>query len=143
MGVAYGAVGSCLIAESERGIWRAGSRCPDLTLTSRNLADGQRQQRIYSLAQYGRFLVVVVGGASNGDVQALQQFRHVADVLVLVHPAEGAMEGAIDDDGSSRALASDLVAPADSFTALVRPDMYIGYVGDTEGVQQYLSNLFS
>ncbi|KAK7931138.1 Monooxygenase- FAD-binding protein [Apiospora marii] len=140
MGVAYGAVGSCLIAESERGIWKAGSRCPDLTLASRKLADEQQQQqqRIYSLAQYGRFLILVIGGASNDDVQALQQFRHVADLLALVNPAEGA----IDSDGSTGTFTSDLVAPADKFTVLVRPDMYIGYVGDTRGAQQYLLNLF-
>ncbi|KAK8085440.1 hypothetical protein PG997_006711 [Apiospora hydei] len=149
MGVAYSEIGSRLIVDSERGIWKAGRRCPDLTLASRRLADDQQQQwqrqlRLYSLARYGRFLILAIGGASN-DLHAFQRFRHAADILTLASAAEvGAVGGGQDDsDGSCpTTYASDLVAPEDSFHVLVRPDMYIGYVGDAEGVVEYLLNLF-
>ncbi|KAK8044136.1 FAD monooxygenase [Apiospora rasikravindrae] len=145
MGVAYSELGSRLIVESERGIWKAGRRCPDLTLASQRLADDEqnRQQRLYSLARYGRFQILAIGGASN-DLHAFQRFRHAADILVLASTAEeGAVGGQDDSDGSCPTYASDLVSPGDSFTVLVRPDMYIGYVGDAGGVQEYLLNLFA
>ncbi|KAK7943567.1 FAD monooxygenase [Apiospora aurea] len=145
MGVAYSALGSRLIVDSERGIWKAGRRCPDLTLASRRLADDQLQQqrRLYSLARYGRFQILAIGGASNG-LHAFQRFRHAADMLALVSAAEvGAFGGGQDDSAGScpTTYASDLVAAGDSFTVLVRPDMYIGYVGEAEGAAEYLLNL--
>ncbi|KAK6848811.1 hypothetical protein PG995_012644 [Apiospora arundinis] len=128
MGVSYHEIASCLIVESERGIWKAGRRCPDLVLASPRFAD-EGQRWLYSLARYGRFLVLAIGASPN-DLQSLQRFRHAADIFVLT--ARDGCDSAVDTSGTEDSckgaltFASDLVVSGDPFTVLVRPDMYIG-----------------
>ncbi|KAI0169582.1 FAD binding domain-containing protein [Hypoxylon sp. FL1284] len=157
MGVSYYSIGSPLVVESERGIWKAGRRCPDLTLISPRLAEGQPQkrQRIYSVARYGQFLMLDIGGSKDAG-QALERYRPMADVLTLKRAASCAANGDRDTNGSAvgsglangqddhhcQIFESDLVTSDESFTVVVRPDMYIGYVGDNEGVLGYMSRVF-
>ncbi|KAK8112314.1 FAD binding domain containing protein [Apiospora kogelbergensis] len=145
MGVSYHEMGSCLIVDSERDIWRAGKRCPDLVLTSPVISAEQEGQKqwLYSLARYGRFLVLAIG-ATPGDLHWLQRFRCAADVISLTPRGHG-VHSAMDTSGTDEGLptfASELVAPGDAFTVLVRPDMYIGFVGETKGAVDYLADLF-
>ncbi|KAK8862794.1 3-hydroxybenzoate 4-monooxygenase [Apiospora arundinis] len=167
MGVAYNGIGSPLVVESEQGIWKAGKRCPDFTLTkARYPTCGHKfpeQQRLYSMVSYGRFLVLVLGDRDGQTADYEWGIWHVPDVFVLLPPRDPATKTntaadirANNESGSSANLSADSVAdysdttdlvfesdvvnPDDSFVVVVRPDMYIGYVGDCGGSHKYMDN---
>lgn len=134
MGVSYDEVGSELIDVSSRGLWIAGKRCPDLELTPVAGAS-QEPARLYSIVEYGKYLVLSVGGSlEEGSASG---FRDVARVLALLPASSDA------SPSTGEAFRSALVGPDESFTVVIRPDMYIGYVGDGNGWRDYLATVFA
>ena len=138
MGVSYDGIGSELIQDSEQSIWKAGKRCPDIQL----VCDGtDKTIRLYSIASYGKYLVLFVGGS-----EVVQAFRDICTYLILragisvQTPVNGHNTGSQDE---ARTFSSDVVATNDNFTVVVRPDMYIGYVGNGDGWKQYLGQLYT
>ncbi|KAK8094772.1 hypothetical protein PG997_001457 [Apiospora hydei] len=137
MGVNYDGLDSPLIAASEQGIWKAGKQCPDLELMpcfSTRLERGEL--RLYAMVthtiNYGSFLLLDVGTKSH-DAYAFYGGGRVG---------ESAGEGnAGFTKPELEAFESEVVNPEDSFTVVVRPDMYVGYVGDKEGVMAYLTKV--
>ncbi|KAI1472619.1 FAD binding domain-containing protein [Daldinia caldariorum] len=137
MGVSYDGIGSELIEDSEQSIWKAGKRCPDIQL----VRDGTNEMiRLYSIALYGNYLVLFVGGS-----EVVQSFRDICTYLILrtgtseQTPTDGYNNGSQDE---VRIFSSDAVTIDDNFTVVVRPDMYIGYVGKGDGWKQYLGQLY-
>ncbi|KAI1803974.1 FAD binding domain-containing protein [Daldinia bambusicola] len=137
MGVSYDRIGSELIEDSEQSIWKAGKRCPDILL----LRDETNEVvRLYSTTSYGKYLVLFVGGS-----EVIQSFKNICTYLILrpstseQTPMNGHNSGSQDE---VRTFSSDAVAIDDNFTVVVRPDMYIGYVGKGDGWKQYLGQLY-
>ncbi|KAI1086361.1 FAD binding domain-containing protein [Rostrohypoxylon terebratum] len=139
MGISYDGVGSELIAESERGIWKAGKRCPDIWLAP---VGSNETIRLYSIISYGKYLVIFLG---KQDVQML--FGSICTYFIL-RPSDGAqMETKGHDKGSNNetsvsVFSSNAVATEDDFVVVVRPDMYIGYVGEGDGWKKYLEQVY-
>lgn len=134
MGVSYDEVGSELIHVSSRGLWIAGKRCPDLELAP--VADAPKEAtRLYSIVDYGKYLVLAIGG--QAEEQGTSNFKDVARVLSLLPAASGAPRP------SGEAFRSGVIGPDESFTVVIRPDMYIGYVGDRNGCRDYLATVFA
>jgi phenol 2-monooxygenase (NADPH) len=144
MGVSYDGTGSALISESGLGIWKAGRRCPDLALLQLG-SEQQAQpepQRLYSIPRYGQFLVIQVGTSPVGDDQ---------------HPSPGAAldinirNPGYDNNGQPggpgkderQIFQSDLVNELDAYVVVVRPDMYIGYVGSETGADEYIAGFLA
>ncbi|KAI1396940.1 FAD binding domain-containing protein [Hypoxylon fuscum] len=138
MGVSYNGVGSKLITESEQGIWKAGQRCPDIWLTN---ARTNETMRIYSMVQYGRYLVLSIG--TQWDTEAW--FKDICSYLTLVPTSSSKVGTDSRSHGFSdenNTFSSDLVDIEDDFVVVVRPDMYIGYVGEGVGWRTYLEQLY-
>lgn len=137
MGVTYHDLGSSQVVESQRGIWAAGKRCPDIVVATAGAAEAS-PQRLYGVARYGRFLILQVGGANR--VQLFDPYRDAADVFILVAHGDST-----DSDGhrvgNRQTFVSDQVAPGEHFTVVVRPDMYIGCVSGEDGAAEYLGKL--
>ncbi|KAK8038648.1 hypothetical protein PG993_007059 [Apiospora rasikravindrae] len=154
MGVNYDRLDSPLVVQSERGIWKAGNQCPDLELTTcftSRLEPGEI--RLYAMVthtiNYGSFLLLDVGTKSHDPYAFYGQHpRQFIKAVHLVCPstAAAAREASGSNDSwlikpELEAFESEMVMPEDSFTVVVRPDMYIGYVGDKEGVMAYLTKV--
>ncbi|KAI0850713.1 FAD binding domain-containing protein [Daldinia vernicosa] len=137
MGVSYDGIGSELIEDSEQNIWKAGKRCPDIQLVG---VGTDEAIRLYSITSYGKYLVLFVGESG-----VPQSFRDVCTNLILrtsdseQAPVNSHSDGSQDE---ARIFSSDVVTTQDNFTVVVRPDMYIGYVGKGEGWKQYLGQLY-
>lgn len=145
MGVTYSESASPLVKASELGPWKAGNRCPDMIVAH---ADGG-ETRLYTEASYGKYIVLQVG--KGEDASADFGFRHVAEIY-RVAPSTAARA----DSGSATASAAtasatgrdrryiaDWVAGDQAYFVVVRPDMYIGFVGrDKLEAQQYLADLY-
>lgn len=133
MGVSYDGLGSELITESERGIWKAGKRCPDIYLTRVGKKD---PERLYSLVSYGRFLIFTIGGQ-----QSDHSFSDISTYFTLLpEKTEGASTtDTVVEDG---VFSSDVVSGGERFVVVVRPDMYIGYVGDGDAWKEYLAEVY-
>ncbi|PTB65520.1 hypothetical protein BBK36DRAFT_1141478 [Trichoderma citrinoviride] len=133
MGVAYDGMESPAVQESEHGFWRAGKRCPDVVLSKLEV-DGDVW--LYSQVTYGKYLMLAIG---NHPEQVLA-YEDVA-VLFNVLPSSARAEGVATSKANT--FTADWAEPNDSFAVLVRPDMYIGYVGaDIESCQRYLDRFF-
>ena len=139
MGVSYDGLGSELISESERGIWKAGKRCPDIYLSR----VGGNTKRLYSMLSYGKFVVLSIGGRQGCH----RYFADVCTHLTLLpgvsrqEDANGHSEGAPPVE--CNIFSSDVVVEDQDFVVVVRPDMYIGYVGEGEGWRDYLAIIFT
>ncbi|KAK1964630.1 putative monooxygenase [Colletotrichum sublineola] len=140
MGVAYNGMGSPLIRESSRGIWTAGRRCPDLYLTP---ATEKEPRRLYDLlsSKYGQHLVLKIGRQADGlalprDLQDLTRLFQIAPREATATRGTG-----LDESSATESFTADWAAEEDDFTVIIRPDMYIGYVGHGEGWRDYLSYL--
>ncbi|KZL84342.1 fad monooxygenase [Colletotrichum incanum] len=140
MGVSYDGTGSPLIHESSRGIWTAGRRCPDVSLTP---ASDEEPKRLYDLvsSKYGKHLVLKIGRRSNGPALSggLQELVRLFNVVP--HQAEPRRTGVDGSPATDSFYTADWAADDDDFTVVVRPDMYIGYVGQGDGWRDYLSYL--
>lgn len=134
MGVSYDEVGSELIHVSSRGLWIAGKRCPDIELTPVAGAS-QEAPRLYSIVEYGEYLVLSIGGPLEEGSTA--GFEDITRVLTLLPTSSDASQP------TGEAFRSGLIGPDESFTVVIRPDMYIGYVGGGNGWRDYLATVFA
>jgi len=136
MGISYECLSSTLIHESQRGIWRAGYRCPDVPLIHYNSGE---EKWLYDLVAYGSFLVLSMGERHrnyNGlGASSRQNLMTVYNIL----PATSTNDqppGTEDNEGQvfrARWLQGD-----DNFVVVVRPDMYVGLVaGDWTDVDRW------
>lgn len=133
MGVAYDAMGSPIVENSEHGFWKAGKRCPDVVLSK---PEGDGDIWLYSQVTYGKYLILAIG---NHPEQAISH----EDVAVLFNilPSSATLEGVATS--KVKTFTADWVGLEESFAVVIRPDMYIGYVGaDIESCQRYLDRLF-
>ncbi|KAJ0124264.1 fad monooxygenase [Diaporthe amygdali] len=134
MGVSYDEVGSELIQVSSRGLWIAGKRCPDFELTP--ATDGSKEaSRLYSMVEYGKYLIFAIGRPLDPHITS--SFKDVSRVLTLLPASSGVTQPTED------VFKSELIGPDESFTVVIRPDMYIGYVGDEQGWKDYMSRVFA
>ncbi|KAH6609979.1 FAD monooxygenase [Trichoderma cornu-damae] len=136
MGVAYDAMGSPIVENSEHGVWKAGKRCPDVVLSK---PEGDGEIWLYSQVTYGKYLVLAIGNHPE------QAHAH-ADVAVLFNilPSSATLESVLATTSKVGTFTADWADPEESFAVVVRPDMYVGYVGaDIESCQQYLDRLFN
>lgn len=132
MGVAYDGMPSALLTESEKGIWKAGRRCPDLYLC---VPRSNEAKRLYASVSYGRFLVFSVGAPQDAS---LRRFKDVTTLFRLFHNSQVPAE----QDGEGATYGSDVAIPGEKFVVVVRPDMYIGCVGTEADAESYLSTIF-
>ncbi|KAH0601869.1 hypothetical protein MHUMG1_00748 [Metarhizium humberi] len=131
MGVTYRESGSPLVQASEHGIWKAGNRCPDMIL---NKADGA-ETRLYTETTYGKYLVLHIGGAPAPDFGFSD--------IVIHYTIRPASESAAGGDDSSRTYTADWASKDDAFVVIVRPDMYLGFVGgSSDEAKAYLKELY-
>lgn len=130
MGVAYDQTGSSLVHASSNGIWRAGERCPDIYLTA---VSSGKPQRLYSIMSYGQTLFVSIGGHQGDDFKGKDNVK-----LLTILPASGREDGCVDSTATFR---SDYVAQGEAFVVVVRPDLYIGYVGNQQEAGFYLRRI--
>ncbi|KAF3761230.1 hypothetical protein M406DRAFT_13931, partial [Cryphonectria parasitica EP155] len=134
MGVAYDSVGSELVQTGGRknlACWTCGQRCPDLRLVDK---DG-KTSRVYSLAQYGKFCILLFG-KGNLDMDTTWPPPSRA-LFYKVLPADTPAVAEIKDVVWS--VAEPVVGALDSFIVVVRPDMYIGFVGEGNSWLSYLA----
>lgn len=155
MGVAYDGLGSPLVVESERGIWKAGRRCPDVEMQFCGPDDPELARDSFRLYQavrvfgYGHFLLLVIGNQSHAAPALEHQFGgEVAIAVTLVWPGAIPSLTVSSEQGGflyprEWSFVTDAVGPHDSFMVVVRPDLYIGYVGDKDGLLDYMANIFS
>lgn len=156
MGVAYDEVGSELISETisktaEKtpghqlaSCWVPGRRCPDLNLIPAAPGGSQQGSRVYSLVEYGKYVVFLFGQANletdtTSSVGANATFYKVLPPgTTTTVPKKGVYTVAEPDVAGS--------SETDSFVVVVRPDMYIGYVGEgaaDAGWKSYLAEVFA
>ncbi|PIG87636.1 monooxygenase [Aspergillus arachidicola] len=139
MGVSYSST-TPLVVDSSYGDFVAGNRCPDLWVTKLPVISSQANteelspMRLYELFGYGKFKVLFIGNekpASFEQAIGLQQkaeIWHIHDqdhrLTTLTH--EFSAEWVKSDEGA---------------VVVVRPDLYIGYVG--KDWVQYLASVFN
>ena len=151
--MAYDGMGSPLVVESEQGIWKGGRRCPDLELqlcgphVPGPTRDSCRLYEVVRTFGYGRFILLVIGHHSHAAPFLDRHFQAVANAVTLVWP--GAIPSLMVSHAPGGFLypgewsyVTDVVGPDDSFMVVVRPDLYIGYVGDMSGLLRYMSTIF-
>lgn len=115
-----------LVRESEFGEFVAGHRCPDLTVTalgnSRSIHTGE-ERRLYTLFQYGKFVVLFLGDkAGSLSVEALQKYQPVAEFWNI----------RADDQPSASNIPEYQAKWVENQAGIVviRPDFYTGYAGE-------------
>lgn len=133
MGVAYHGVGSTLVKESERGIWKAGRRCPDIILSSANIPE---PQRLYNTVIYGQFSVLSVGGPLR---KSWSEFPGNIKRYTILPVLDGLPCAGNSVEGSTLIWESQEVHADEYFVVVVRPDMYIGCVGSESDALTFLS----
>ncbi|KAJ4004597.1 hypothetical protein NW752_011694 [Fusarium irregulare] len=128
MGVNYNEFVTPLVQGVEQGIWKPGYRCPDVTLNT----DAGEVTRLYANVSYGHFIVLSVGKRMPADL--------VPSVVYNILPHH-TVNQAVDGD-----FTADWVTAEDSLVVVVRPDMYVGYVGcgiEDQGWKAYLDTYSS
>ncbi|KAI0483809.1 FAD binding domain-containing protein [Xylaria cf. heliscus] len=138
MGVSYDNLGSSLVIESNQGIWKAGKRCPDILMS--RLGCDESKQRLYSMFPYGNFLILQLGAARP----PISCFEEEAIHLTVLpqgeqgQMAEGLKEVWLSDD---KIFPQNIMSGKDSLVVVIRPDMYIGYVGNGDWLKTSKSSL--
>lgn len=129
MGVSYRGMASPLVHTSQHGIWRAGDRCPDVLLS---LSSGE-EKWLYTVASYGKHLILSIGGGMKAD----PKYEHVVTVHNIV-----ASESRVDSEELTSVFRAKWLAEDDQAVVVVRPDMYIGYVGiDLDSWEGYFEGM--
>ncbi|KAF9776902.1 hypothetical protein IL306_004847 [Fusarium sp. DS 682] len=134
MGVNYSEYATPLVQGIEHGIWKPGYRCPDVVMT----AASEETTRLYQNVAYGDFIVLAVGKRlPTGSVSA-----PVYSILPN-GVTNGHTECHQDRDGD-KTFTADWANNEDSLIAVVRPDMYVGYVGtgEDEAWKTYLETYY-
>ncbi|PYI07914.1 monooxygenase [Aspergillus sclerotiicarbonarius CBS 121057] len=140
MGVAYSAA-TPLVIDSSHGNFVAGKRCPDLWVTMlpetsyHPAANHPVQRRLYELFPYGKFKILFLGNEDPAafDPQAIKWQNQVE--VWYIHNQNQRLSTIIHEYGA------DWVDPDQGVVVVVRPDLYIGYVG--KDVTAYLESVFS
>ncbi|PLB49768.1 monooxygenase [Aspergillus steynii IBT 23096] len=135
MGVSYPS--GTLVRESEFGEFVAGHRCPDLTVTalsdSHNVHTGE-ERRMYTLFQYGKFVVLFLGDqAGSVSATALQKYQQVAEFW-NIHADDKGIDSEVPEY-QARWVENQ------SGVVVIRPDFYTGYAG--EKWEEYLDELLT
>lgn len=134
MGVNYGEFVTPLVQGAELGIWKPGYRCPDVEMTE----SSGKTSRLYENVSYGDFIVLVIG-------RRLPAISVSAPVYTIL--PNGSTNGYVDShqnrDGD-KDFTADWVKNENSAIVIVRPDMYVGYVGtfEDEAWEEYLDSYF-
>ncbi|KAM5356539.1 hypothetical protein ACJ41O_003185 [Fusarium nematophilum] len=134
MGVSYREFPTPLVQGSELGIWEPGYRCPDVELTTSS-GEGTR---LYSSVSYGNFLVISVGKHPD----SLPSYSRVSLYTVL---SQGTTNGHHVQRGEikEKVFTADWIGESKPYVVVVRPDMYVGYVGEEEGGGKYLDEILA
>ncbi|PHH79229.1 hypothetical protein CDD82_2527 [Ophiocordyceps australis] len=133
MGVAYHELDSPLIKPSAHGIWKAGHACPDLQLDTPN-----GTTRIYAEVSYGKYLLLSIGRV-GGPIGHEHVAVHYHIIPQNTPPKSGSAHVKAHDKVFRAAWADE----NDCFMVVVRPDMYIGFVGRRSAdCKAYLETLF-
>ncbi|KAF4945016.1 hypothetical protein FGADI_12275 [Fusarium gaditjirri] len=134
MGVNYGEFATPLIQGTELGIWKPGYRCPDVAITE----SSGKTSRFYENVSYGDFIVLAIG-------RRLPAISVSAPIYTILSngPTNGHVGCHQNRDGD-KDFTADWVKPEDSAIVVVRPDMYVGYVGsfEDEAWKGYLDSYF-
>ncbi|KPM39365.1 hypothetical protein AK830_g7196 [Neonectria ditissima] len=131
MGISYDKMHSPAIRESQRGLFTAGHPCPELYL----IQSGQRSpRRLYSLVEYGKYLVLVVGTL---DMIQPDLENSVSWFSIYPESAKARMLA----DGSGESYWADFVKENDNYVVVVRPDMYVGHVSVDNSWMEYLQTV--
>ncbi|CEI60368.1 hypothetical protein FVEN_g6516 [Fusarium venenatum] len=121
MGVNYSEFATPLVQGVEHGIWRPGFRCPDVVM---NATSGETT-RLYQNVGYGEFIVLVIGKRLPNGSTAAPVYTILPDDTTNGHVQ-------LDQDRDcDKTFFADWVNKA-SAIVIVRPDMYVGYVGTAE-----------
>lgn len=143
MGVSYSEFPSPLLRGAEQGIWKPGDRCPDVTLTT---GSGE-PTRLYASVPYGNFLVLSVGKTMDNMPSGIPSTS--ALTILPKTSTNGHTNGATNGHGGhtngheeNKAFTADWVTEDDALAVVVRPDMYVGYVGrgSDDGWRAYLQD---
>ncbi|KAM0210893.1 hypothetical protein ACHAQD_006645 [Fusarium lateritium] len=131
MGINYNEYATPLVQGEEQGIWKPGYRCPDVIITN---GSGETT-RLYENVSYGDFVVLSIGKhLPAGSVSA-------PVYTILPNGTINGNCGDAKDEYYERVFTADWVKSGDSQVVVVRPDMYLGYVGngvEDEGWKAYL-----
>lgn len=132
MGVNYGDFATPLIQGAGLGIWKPGYRCPDVEMTE----SSGKTLRLYENVSYGDFIVLAIG-------RRLPAMSVSAPVYTILPngSTNGHLECHQNRDGD-KDFTADWVKNEDSAIVIVRPDMYVGYVGtfEDEAWEEYLDS---
>ncbi|RKL16395.1 hypothetical protein BFJ68_g5008 [Fusarium oxysporum] len=134
MGVNYSEFATPLIQGTELGIWKPGYRCPDVVITG----SSGKTSRLYENVSYGDFIVLAIG-------RRLPAISVSAPVYtILPNGSTNGHMGCHQNRDGDKNFTADWVKNEDSAIVIVRPDMYIGYVGtfEDEAWKGYLNSYF-
>lgn len=140
--MSYAGLGSKMVVESERGMWKAGCRVPNVWLECERMGWKERGgRRMYQVLEYGRYCIILVG-SERGEVRVRVDAAEFLKVVRL-EPLDARSVGigaevkqSIDADGKGE---TEMYGCADvedgkAFAVLVRPDCYIEHVGMADEV---------
>lgn len=142
MGVSYDSFGSELVQagaareDPRQACWTAGRRCPDVSLVGRDCPEASR---IYSLAEYGKFSVLLFGEAYL-DTETTWPAPARANFYKVLPVGSSGLAGASKGVWS---VADPVVGGDESFAVVIRPDMYIGFVGEGDGWKSYVASVLA
>ncbi|KAI6419672.1 hypothetical protein MCOR14_010786 [Pyricularia oryzae] len=131
MGVMYDGMTSALVVEGEQmGVWKAGRRCPDILLSR----PGGQETRLYAEVTYGSYLILGIGGVDTGS-----EFVDFSTRFSLFSSAQGCKNSGAPQANS---FVGEDIKESDKFVVVVRPDMYIGFVGAGDSWKEYMGEIF-
>ncbi|KAB8258126.1 FAD binding domain-containing protein [Aspergillus pseudonomiae] len=139
MGVSYSST-TPLVVDSSYGDFTAGNRCPDLWVTKLPLgssqanAEEQSQTRLYELFGYGRFKVLFIGNEKPASFDQAIELQQKAEIW-HIHNQDHRLTTLTHE------FRAEWVKSDEGAVVVVRPDLYIGYVG--KDWVQYLASVFS
>lgn len=136
MGVAYTNIDSGLVEGCGDGAWQAGCRSPELYLRR---PGREAMVRLYELVRYGQWGVVTVPEGQERGKDETSDGRQVARLRLLDHVTDFTDNLLKRYDGEI--LEFDLDVNIGAVLVVIRPDLYIGYVGDSAGAEKYLSSV--
>ncbi|KAF4432195.1 phenol 2-monooxygenase [Fusarium acutatum] len=122
MGVNYCEFATPLIRGTDLGIWKPGYRCPDVEITE----SSGKTSRLYENVSYGDFIVLAIGRR----LSAISVSAPVYSIL-----PDGSTNGHVEchqNRDGDKDFTADWVKNEDPAIVIVRPDMYVGYVGTFE-----------
>ncbi|KAF4341464.1 3-(3-hydroxy-phenyl)propionate 3-hydroxycinnamic acid hydroxylase [Fusarium beomiforme] len=134
MGVNYSEYATPLVQGIDHGIWKPGYRCPDVVMTTTS----GKTTRLYQSVAYGEFIVLAVGKRLSTGAVSAPVYSILPD-----QATNGHVESDQDRD-CDKTFTADWVKNEDLLIVIVRPDMYVGYVGTAEAAawKSYLDTYY-